>query len=138
METPTAAGTRPGGAISAAWAVMHYLGVDGYCAKVKAVTDTREKLMRAIDATDELKTIGKPQLGLFLYGSDQVDPYAVWGRLAKRGWFTGLCTEPRAVHLMLSPAHADVADAYLADLAEAVAEVRSSGEDGGDTRATYA
>jgi len=30
MITPTLAGTRPGGAISAAWAVMNYLGVEGY------------------------------------------------------------------------------------------------------------
>ena len=30
MKTPTLAGTRPGGAISAAWAVMNHLGVEGY------------------------------------------------------------------------------------------------------------
>ena len=29
MITPTLAGTRPGGAISAAWAVMNYLGIEG-------------------------------------------------------------------------------------------------------------
>ncbi|MCP3985211.1 MAG: aminotransferase class V-fold PLP-dependent enzyme [bacterium] len=138
METPTAAGTRPGGAIAGAWAVMHYLGVEGYREKVKMVTDTREKLMRAIDAMPELQTVGSPKLGLFLYGSDQIDPYAVWGRLLKRGWFTGLVSEPRAIHLMLSPAHADVADSYLADLAEAVSEVKTSGEDAAGTRARYA
>src|SRR5215510_11565000 len=33
MVTPTLAGTRPGGAIAAAWAVMNFLGVDGYRAK---------------------------------------------------------------------------------------------------------
>ena len=33
MVTPTLAGTRPGGAISSAWAVMNYLGVSGYQAK---------------------------------------------------------------------------------------------------------
>ena len=30
MSTATAAGTRPGGAVAGAWAVMHYLGVEGY------------------------------------------------------------------------------------------------------------
>lgn len=30
MTTPTLAGTRPGGAISAAWAIMNFLGIDGY------------------------------------------------------------------------------------------------------------
>ncbi len=138
MMTPTAAGTRPGGAVAGAWAVMNYLGVDGYRAKARAVCETREKLMRGISAMDGMCTYGEPLLGLFTYGSDRVDPFAVWGQLARKGWFTGLTTEPRAVHLMLSPAHADVADQYLADVAEAVEAVASSGESAAGTRARYA
>jgi glutamate/tyrosine decarboxylase-like PLP-dependent enzyme len=140
MTTPTAAGTRPGGAVAAAWAVMHYLGVEGYRAKAKAVTDTRERMLREISAIDGLSPVGEPRLGLFAYGSfgpDALDVYAVWGRLLARGWFTGLLTEPRAIHLMLSPAHADFADDYLADLREAVAEVRSTGATATETRARY-
>jgi len=137
MTTPTAAGTRPGGAVAGAWAVLHYLGVEGYCTKARMVTDTREKLMREIRAIDGLRTFGDPRLGLFTYGSDELDPFAVWARLAKRGWFTGLVTQPRGIHLMLSPAHAEVADDYLEDLRAAVREVRDSGDRGGDVRATY-
>ena len=137
MTTPTMAGTRPGGAIASAWAVLHYLGVEGYREKARVVCETRAKLMRAIAAMDGLRTYGDPQLGLFTYGSDTLDPFAIWGRLARRGWFTGLTTEPRAVHLMLSPAHAAVADEYLADLAAALAEVAASGERS-DTSARYA
>lgn len=137
MMTPTMAGTRPGGAIASAWAVMHYLGVEGYRAKARLVCETRAKMMAAIQAMDGLRTYGDPQLGLFTYGSDVLDPFAIWGQLARRGWFTGLTTEPRAVHLMLSPAHAEVADEYLADLADAVAQVRASGERS-DASARYA
>ncbi len=42
MITPTLAGTRPGGAIAAAWAVINFLGVDGYRRRQKMVTDARE------------------------------------------------------------------------------------------------
>ena len=49
MSTPNMAGTRPGGAIASAWAVMHYLGIDGYRAKARQVTDTREKLTRGVE-----------------------------------------------------------------------------------------
>ena len=45
MVTPTVAGTRPGGAIASAWAVLHYLGVEGYREKARQVVATREKLM---------------------------------------------------------------------------------------------
>jgi len=138
MTTPTAAGTRPGGAVAAAWAVMNHLGVDGYREKARQVCAARETLMAAIDAMPELRTYGDPRLGLFIYGSESLDPFAVWARLKQRGWFTGLTTEPRAIHLMLSPAHAEVTDAYLADLRDAVTAVRDGGEDGSGTRATYA
>jgi glutamate/tyrosine decarboxylase-like PLP-dependent enzyme len=127
MTTPTAAGTRPGGAIAGAWAVMNHLGVDGYRAKAKEVTDTREKLENAINAMPGMRTFGDPVLGLFCFGSDDVDIFQVYGRMFARGWFSGLVTEPRAIHMMLSPAHARVADEYLSDLEQAVAEVHESG-----------
>lgn len=140
MTTPTAAGTRPGGAVAGAWAVMHYLGVEGYREKVRIVTDTRAKLMAAINAMPGLATIGDPVLGLFTYGSEDPDVpiFSVWGELKKRGWFTGLVTEPRGIHLMLSPSHADSADAYLADLELAVKTVREGRSGGGPTEARYA
>jgi glutamate/tyrosine decarboxylase-like PLP-dependent enzyme len=137
MTTPTAAGTRPGGAIASAWAVMHYLGVEGYRAKAKAVCETRAKIARGVEALG-LRVHGAPQLGLLCYGADDADIFAVWGRLARRGWMTALTTEPRGIHLMLSPAHAEVADQYLADVAAALAEVRASGESGREVRARYA
>jgi glutamate/tyrosine decarboxylase-like PLP-dependent enzyme len=133
MTTPTAAGTRPGGAVASAWAVMHYLGIEGYRQKARAVTETRHE----ISNIDGLSPVGTPQLGLFAFGSDTLDIYAVWGRLLQRGWFTGLLTEPKAIHLMLSPAHAEFADEYLADLRDAVAEVAATGATAADTRARY-
>lgn len=139
MTTPTAAGTRPGGAIAGAWAVMNYLGVQGYREKARLVTDTREKLMAGIDAMDGLCTVGDPVLGLFCFGSETEDlnPFAVYGRMLSRGWFSGLVTEPPAIHLMLSPSHAETADQYLSDLEESLSEVRSGDAGGTPTRARY-
>ncbi|MCP4037061.1 MAG: aspartate aminotransferase family protein [bacterium] len=121
MSTPTFAGTRPGGAFASAWAVMHYLGVEGYREKARLVTDTRAKLMTAIDAIDGLHTYGDPRLGLFAFGAERADIFAIWGQLNARGWFTGVITEPQGIQLMLSPAHAHVADEYIRDLTDALA-----------------
>jgi glutamate/tyrosine decarboxylase-like PLP-dependent enzyme len=126
MSTPTFAGTRPGGAFASAWAVMHYLGIEGYREKARLVTDTRIKLMRAIEDTPGLHNIGDPQLGLFAYGADHANIFAIWGALKAKGWFTGVITEPRGIQLMLSPAHAAVADEYIEDLREALAAVSQS------------
>jgi len=126
MITPTLAGTRPGGAISAAWAVMNYLGVDGYRAKHAQVTEAREAIQRGI-APLGFEVLGDPQLGIVAFNHPELDTYALYGQMFKQGWFTALTTQPRALHLMLSPFHATVTDNYLADL-KAAAEVVAAGD----------
>tara|TARA_R110002072_G_scaffold59158_1_gene150685 strand:+ start:24279 stop:25523 length:1245 start_codon:yes stop_codon:yes gene_type:complete len=135
MITPTLAGTRPGGAISAAWAVMNYLGVEGYSAKHKLVTDAREVIEVGVKALG-FEVLGAPQLGIVAFGHTDVDVFAVYKQMYKRGWFTSLTTEPRALHLMLSPFHFEVTDVYLADLAESLAAVKS-GDNSAVTEARY-
>jgi hypothetical protein len=94
--------------------------------------------MAGVAAIPELHCIAAPQLGIFTYGSDQLDIRAVYVRLFKQGWFTGMITEPVGIHLMLSPAHLGVADSYLSDLERAVAEVRETGDRAEGVKARYA
>jgi glutamate/tyrosine decarboxylase-like PLP-dependent enzyme len=125
MVTPTLAGTRPGGAISAAWAVMNVLGVDGYREKQGQVTAARERIEAGVEALG-FSVLGRPQLGLIAFTRADVDCLALWAKLRERGWFTSVTTEPRGLHLMLSPFHLSVADDYLADLAWALESVAAA------------
>jgi glutamate/tyrosine decarboxylase-like PLP-dependent enzyme len=125
METPTLAGTRPGGSIASAYAVMNFLGVEGYRAKAKIVTDTREKLEAGVRDLGFVVR-GQPHLAIFTFGHDRLDPLAVGERLYARGWFSGRTREPRGIHMMLSPGHALVADQWLEALAGAVDDVRKA------------
>ena len=125
MVTPTLAGTRPGGAISAAWAVMNFLGVAGYREKQALVTAARETIAAGVEALG-FTVLGAPKLGILAFTRADVDCVALWSRLRERGWFTGVTTEPKSLHLMLSPIHAQVADAYLADLAWALETVHGA------------
>jgi glutamate/tyrosine decarboxylase-like PLP-dependent enzyme len=122
MVTPTLAGTRPGGAIAAAWAVMQFLGVDGYRRKHALVTDARRRIEAGVEALG-FTVLGRPQLGIVAFTREDVDCVALWAKLRERGWFTGVTTEPKSLHLMLSPIHAQVADQYLADLEWALGAV---------------
>jgi len=135
MVTPTLAGTRPGGAIAAAWAVMNFLGQEGYRAKHRQVTDAREKIEAGVKALG-FRIVGHPQLGLVAFTHDEIDCMAVWGKLFERGWFTSLTTEPKGLHLMLSPFHLQVADTYLADIAWAMDQVKA-GARGATREARY-
>jgi sphinganine-1-phosphate aldolase len=134
MITPTLAGTRPGGAIAAAWAVMNFLGVDGYRAKQRQVTDAREKIEAGVKKLG-FRVLGQPQLGIIAFTHDQIDPMKIYVQMYKRGWFTATLLEPPALHLMLSPKHDEVAHEYLSDLEAALA---NAGESAGAKAAGYA
>ena len=129
MKTPTLAGTRPGGAISAAWAVMNYLGVDGYRRLQGLVCDTRKRVEEGVRALG-FEVLGNPMLGLIAFRHPDHHAFAIYGEIFKRGWFTSATKEPPSLHLMLSPRHADFIDAYLADLAESVKAVASAADAG--------
>jgi glutamate/tyrosine decarboxylase-like PLP-dependent enzyme len=122
MVTPTLAGTRPGGAISAAWAVMNYLGVAGYRAKQGLVTQAREAIEAGVGAQGFV-VHGQPRLGITSFHKPGLNSLALWAKLRERGWFTSMTSDPVGLHLMLSPFHAQVTDTYLSDLAWAVGEV---------------
>ena len=128
MITPTLSGTRPGGAISAAWAVMNYLGIEGYKSKQKMVTDARETIEEGVKALG-FEILGTPQVGIVAFSHPTENVFAVYKQMYKRGWFTSLTTEQRSLHLMLSPFHAEVTDIYLMDLKNSLEQVMSGDTD---------
>ena len=131
MITPTLAGTRPGGAIAAAWAVMNYLGVEGYRQKQGLVCETRQRIEEGVKKLG-FEILGDPQLGLMAFHHPEADAFALWGEMLGRGWFTSITTEPRSLHLMLSPFHAEVTDNYLSDLEASLKAAKEKA--GGDVK----
>jgi glutamate/tyrosine decarboxylase-like PLP-dependent enzyme len=130
MITPTLAGTRPGGAISAAWAVMNHLGVAGYRDKQRQVTEAREAIEAGVQKLG-FEVLGQPQLGIVAFGHPEVNIVETYRNMYRKGWFASLTTQPLALHLMLSPFHREVTDLYLDDLRESLVMAADKPEDGG-------
>jgi len=128
-KSSTFRGTRPGGAIASAWAVMRYLGLEGYTRIARTTMQGRDRLIGGIESLDGFHVIGEPELSVMGYGATSIDIDAVAQELGERGWFVSGMASPPGIHMgMLSPAHAAVVDEYLADLRAAVATVRSRGD----------
>ena len=125
MKTPTLAGTRPGGAISAAWAVMTHLGVEGYKRLQGQVCETRERVEEGVKRLG-FDVLGNPMLGLVAFRHPDHHAFAIYGEIYRRGWFTSVTKEPPSLHLMLSPKHADFIDDYLSDLEASVEAVAAA------------
>ena len=115
------AGARPALPIAAAWAIMNHLGEEGYVRLARKVRDTSRKLQDGIAAIPGLRVIGRPVMGVFAFGSEDLDVFAIGDVMDERGWHLDRQQGPDALHLMLSPAHAEVADEFLSDLRDAVA-----------------
>ncbi|MFT5209862.1 MAG: sphinganine-1-phosphate aldolase [Flavobacterium sp.] len=128
MVTPTLAGTRPGGAISAAWAVMNFLGVEGYKIKQAEVCEARSIIEEGV-INMGFNILGSPVLGIVAFSHPHLDIFAIYKQMFHRGWFTSLTTAPKALHLMLSPFHLSVTTDYLEDLRSSVEQVKNGDVD---------
>jgi glutamate/tyrosine decarboxylase-like PLP-dependent enzyme len=125
-KSSTFRGTRPGGAIASAWAVMRYLGLEGYTRIARTTMEGRDRLIAGLEALDGFHVVGEPELSVMGYGATGIDIDALAQELGERGWFVSGMASPPGIHMgMLSPAHAAVVDEYLADLRAAFAAVRS-------------
>jgi sphinganine-1-phosphate aldolase len=119
--SPGVAGARPAAPIAAAWAAMHFLGVDGYVELMRGLVETTRTVRRAIDQLDGVDVVGNPIGPVLALESSSLDLYAVGDVMDDRGWHLNRNVEPEGLHLMLSPAHAEVVEELVGDLAEAVA-----------------
>ncbi len=122
--SPSMMGTRPGGAIASAWAVLNYLGEEGYRAKAKIALEATDRLIEGISKIDGLKVLGKPTATVFAFGSDVVDVYALGDAMEARGWKLDRQHHPPALHCMVTPAHESIAAPLLADLKDCVASLK--------------
>jgi glutamate/tyrosine decarboxylase-like PLP-dependent enzyme len=118
--SPAMAGARPAAPIAAAWATIQYLGADGYTEIMRGLMETTAKVRGAVESMPELEIVGDPIGPVLAITSEQVDLYAVADVMDDRGWNLNRNTKPLGLHLMLSPAHAAVADDLVTDLRWAV------------------
>jgi len=137
--TPNLQGTRSGLPMAAAWAVVRHLGVDGYRRLVRSTLEAAERIRAGVRAVDGLDVPGEPRHHLLSITS--TDPslpvFAVGDALAARGWHHDRQGPPDGLHLTVSAGNVPVVDRWLADLAEAVDEVRAGGLDAGSGDGAY-
>jgi glutamate/tyrosine decarboxylase-like PLP-dependent enzyme len=127
--TPTLAGSRPGGAVAAAWAATRYFGAAGYTRLHVTLRELTERYQAGVRAAG-CRVLGNPPMSVFAFTPEDpaVDPNAVADRMLERGWaLLRQPTTPPSLHLLLTPRHEPVCAQFCRDLAEAVAAVRTSG-----------
>jgi len=129
-------GTKSGGSIASAWAVLRHLGDDGYTALVRQTRNATEQLANHIVAHPHLVLRAYPDSTLICFGA--ADPsvlnvFAVADELRIRGWYVDRQTPPDSLHCTVNAIHHDKIDAFVVDLdasIELVLSTRISGDVG--------
>jgi sphinganine-1-phosphate aldolase len=126
-------GTKSGSSMAAAWAVLNYLGNDGYLRLTAAARAACEQLAAGIRATPELQLWAEPEATLVSFGA--ADPttlniFAVADSLWKRGWYLDRQGPPDSLHCTVNAVHEHRIADFLAALHESIAEVAAANAQG--------
>jgi len=126
----TVTSSKSGGPMAGAWAILNYLGEDGYKQIVKTVQEATQKLIAGVNAIPELEVLGQPAMCMFSFKSDVLNVYQLTDAMAKRGWYIqgqfSTPLTPRNLHLSVNYGTTHQVEALLKDLRECVEEVKAA------------
>ncbi|HET9612438.1 MAG TPA: aspartate aminotransferase family protein [Acidimicrobiales bacterium] len=136
--SPGIEGSRSGGLLAATWAAMVQLGRDGYRRYAEQIFATAAEMMAAVRSHPELRIMGSPTF-CFSFTSDEFDIYHVNDFMRQRGWRFNGQQYPNAIHMAVTRPQTQpgVAEAFAADLSEAVAYARERKDEAPFSAAIY-
>jgi len=132
MLNSTMQSTKSGGPLAAAWAVVRYIGADGYRDLVARTLEGTRALAAGVEEIDHLHLVEQPETSLLVLGTDDaVDVFTISDLMLDRGWFVQpqmrFGDEPATLHLTMSAATAPSVPEFLEALRSAVAEAAAAG-----------
>ncbi len=132
--SPSMAGTRPGGAIAAAWGAMKSLGEEGYMELAERAMDAVKRLKTHVEEMEELEILGSEHATVVAFRSadPEVDIYAVADQMQERGWALDRQQKPACLHCTVNAHNGPVIDDFAADLQQSVEQVRANPELAGE------
>lgn len=143
VVNPTVQSTKSAGPLAAAWAVLNFFGDEGYLEIARQVLDATRRIADAVDAMEDLRLLGRPDMNLVAFTSDTVSVFHVIDEMKQRGWYIQAQLEfqnsKENIHLSVNPASVKWVDALLADLRECVERAKqlSSGALAEQIRAAF-
>ena len=123
-------GTKSGGAMAAAWAVINHLGDDGYLRVTRAARRAAEELAAGIQQRPQLQLRAYPDTMLVAFGAadpPSLDVFGLADALWRRGWYVDKQGPPASLHMTVNAIHDGKIGSFLADLDSAVATVDAAG-----------
>lgn len=130
LINPTVLSTKSGGPMAGAWAILNFLGEEGYKRIIQTVQDATKRLIDGINAIPGLRVLGQPAMCMFSFASDVINVYQLADEMNKRGWYLqgqfSTPFTPRSLHISVNFGTSHNVDTLLKDLRECVEIVRKA------------
>lgn len=131
---PTVQSTKSGGPLAAAWAILNFIGDEGYLEIARQVLDMTRRIAAAVEKNPDLRLLGRPDMNLVAFTSDTVNIFHIIDEMKERNWYIqpqlGYGNSKENIHLSINPASVQWVEPFLKDLGECVevAKTMKSGD----------
>jgi sphinganine-1-phosphate aldolase len=129
LINPTMLSSKTGGPMAGAWAILNFLGEEGYKRIVQDVQEATRRLLDGINAIEGLQVLGEPVMSMFSFKSDAINVYQLADEMSKRGWYIqgqfSTPLTPRNLHISVNQGTIHNVEALLNDLRECVEIVKA-------------
>lgn len=122
--------TKSGGPLAGAWAILNFLGKEGYLNIVREVQSATNRLIEGINATGDLRVLGKPDMCMLSFTSNTINLLNLADEMRLRGWYLQgqFSTElsPLNLHISVNYGTTPHVEKFLQDLLDSIETIRSA------------
>ncbi len=126
MVNPGVLSSRSAGGLAAAWATLHFLGVEGYLELARKVLAAKRRIVDGFESLGYRK-LGRAEASILSFTHENVNVFRVVDIMRRMGWhlqaqFGIQGVAPPNIHLTLMPVHMATAEDMVRDLRVATGE----------------
>lgn len=128
LVNTTVLSSRGAGPLAASWAIVKYLGVEGFTELTSKIVSAREKIIRGLRKMN-LDIIGRPVSSIVAFTTWDYRVFQICDLMKRRGWYiqaqpgSKKLGFPPSIHLTITPVHDDNTDEFLETLDRVINEL---------------
>jgi len=128
LVNPTIQSAKSGGPVAAAWAVLNFVGDEGYLGYARRTLAATQIIKRGIAEIPDLRILGTPDANLLAVTSDTFPIFNLIDEMKALDWYVqpqfGFHGSKENIHISVGQKALEKADAFVADLKTAVERAR--------------
>ncbi|MGD2125904.1 MAG: aspartate aminotransferase family protein [Desulfobacteraceae bacterium] len=112
--------SKSGGPMAAAWAVLKFVGDEGYMELARRKLEATHKIVEGIQRMKDLRLLGKPDMCLVAFTSDTVNIFHIIDEMNERGWYIqpalAFGNSKEHIHMSINASNVGWVNDFLSDL----------------------